>query len=137
MQEPDETTEAAHPADGGSLTRAVALGVMAGSFGAAALAGLAAFDLVIGLVVVAYFVGRMVGFAVRSGSGTAVDPATRVGTAVGLAAIAIGVGQVAIWLLARSGGGTLGIVDYLVATYGPVAPLELLLAAGAAWWTAR
>lgn len=57
--------------------------------------------------------------------------------AVGLAAAAVAVAALATWLFARSIGGTLGPVDYLLTTFGPFVPAELVLASLAAAWGAR
>jgi hypothetical protein len=54
--------------------------------------------------------------------------------AIGLAAGAVVVADVATWLNARGEGGTLGLVDYLFETFGLFVPGELCLAAlGAVW----
>jgi hypothetical protein len=53
-----------------------------------------------------------------------------IGTAVG----AVIVADVATWLNARSEGGTLGLLDYLLDTFGLFVPGELFMAAlGAVW----
>jgi hypothetical protein len=55
----------------------------------------------------------------------------------GLIALAgVALGQVGIWLIARSEGGTLGLLDYLAEAFGLLVPAELLLAAVIAWWRA-
>lgn len=57
--------------------------------------------------------------------------------AIGLALAAVVVGAVAIWAFARQEGGTLGLLDYLLETFGPFVPAEALIAALAAWWGAN
>ena len=42
----------------------------------------------------------------------------------------------ALWF-ARTEGGVLPLIDYLGQTFGPLVPLQLLLAVGVAWWRAR
>lgn len=54
--------------------------------------------------------------------------------AIGIAVGAVVVADVATWLNARSEGGTLGLLDYLLETFGLFVPGELFVAAlGAAW----
>jgi hypothetical protein len=57
--------------------------------------------------------------------------------AVALAIGAVGVASVATWLIAQQEGGTLGLVDYLAATFGPFIPGEAVIAAAAAAWGAN
>ncbi len=54
-----------------------------------------------------------------------------------LAGIGVTIGQVGLWLYARTEGGVLPLIDYLGLTFGALVPLQLLLAAGVAWWRAR
>jgi hypothetical protein len=81
----------------------------------------------LGLLVVALLIGRFVGLALQA----------RVVAAVTIALLGILVGQLGIWLFARSEGGVLGLVDYLGQTFGWVVPAQFLVAAAVAWWTAR
>ena len=54
--------------------------------------------------------------------------------AIGIAVGAVVVADVATWLNARSEGGTLGLLDYLLQTFGLFVPGELFIAAlGAVW----
>jgi hypothetical protein len=54
--------------------------------------------------------------------------------AIGMAAGAVVVADVATWLNARGEGGTLGLLDYLWETFGLFVPGELFMAAlGAVW----
>jgi hypothetical protein len=57
--------------------------------------------------------------------------------AVGLAIGAVAVAALATWLIAQREGGTLGLVDYLVETFGPFIPGEAVIAAVAAAWGAN
>jgi hypothetical protein len=127
---PSEPAPAApHPA----LALAVAIGFgLAGAALIAALAGLFAVD--VGLLVVAVVVGRFVGLALR---GSGLGPAQRVALAVAIAVASVAGGAVATWLYARSEGGVLGLVDYLGQAFGPLVPLQALLATIVAWWSAR
>ena len=67
-------------------------------------------------------------------------PATR--RAVGWLAVALSIGAVAVaalatWLVARGEGGSLGLLDYLLTTFGPFIPGEAVVAAIAAAWGAN
>ena len=57
--------------------------------------------------------------------------------AIGLAIGAVAVADVLIWLYARSEGGTLELLDYLLTTFGPFVPTEAIVAAVAAAWGAN
>lgn len=57
--------------------------------------------------------------------------------AVGLAIGAVAVAAIATWLIAQREGGTLGLVGYLVETFGLFIPGEVVLAAAAAAWGAN
>lgn len=57
--------------------------------------------------------------------------------AVGLAIGAVAVAAVATWLIAQREGGVLGLVDYLIETFGPFIPGEAVVAAIAAAWGAN
>jgi hypothetical protein len=56
--------------------------------------------------------------------------------AVSLATGAVVIAALATWLYARSLGGALAPIDYLLATFGPFVPGELILASLAAAWGA-
>ena len=51
--------------------------------------------------------------------------------------VSIGLGQAGLWEYGRREGGVLAPLDYLAEVYGPLVPLQLLAAAGAAWLGAR
>lgn len=57
--------------------------------------------------------------------------------AVGLAIGAVAVASVATWVVARGEGGTLGLVDYLLETFGAFVPGEAIVAGLAAVWGAN
>jgi hypothetical protein len=56
--------------------------------------------------------------------------------AIGIALGAVVAADVATWLYALREGGTLGLVDYLLETFGPFVPGELLVATLSAAWGA-
>ena len=85
-----------------------------------------------GLVVVAGAIGWLIGGTLRGG---VIGP--RAAIAVALAVESVLVGQVGLWLFARSEGGALGLVDYLAQTWGWIVVAETAAAALTAWWTAR
>jgi hypothetical protein len=57
--------------------------------------------------------------------------------AVGIVLVAVVVADLATWLVARGEGGTLAPFDYLLTTFGPFVPGELVLGALGAVWGAR
>jgi hypothetical protein len=96
--------------------------------GAAAIVALGgALAVSLGLVVVAFLIGRLVRLALR----------TRPAPAVTITLLGILVGQVGIWLYARSEGGVLGLVDYLGQAFGWLVVAQLVVGAAVAWWTSR
>jgi hypothetical protein len=126
---PAEPAPAATPARGVAWAFAVAV---AGAVAIAVLAG--ALNVTVGLLVVAVLIGRYVAMALRAGG------APRRGVealAAGLAIFGVALGQLGIWLYARSEGGVLGLLDYLAQTFGWLVPVELAVAAVVAWWSAR
>jgi hypothetical protein len=124
--------------DPGSVGRAVGFAIPAVLIAAAvyvALAGPFAFSP--GLVVAGIFTGRMIGRSARVGAGRSVPADTTVVIAL-LATLAwFAIAQVGTWLYARSEGGVLPILDYLLQAFGPVVPLVAIGAVLAAWWSAR
>ena len=94
-----------------------------------------------GLLFVAGAAGAAIGLvlsraAVPIGDGVAVPRRRVAWLAVGLSLAAVVVAAVATWLIAKGEGGTLGLVDYLMTTFGPFVPAEAVLASLAAWWGA-
>jgi hypothetical protein len=121
----------------GSSVRALAVAVVPAALGTAVLIVLASpLALSEPLVLVALAVGVCVGLLTRWGGGSNVPVTRRRAIAVGIAAIAVGAAQVIVWQLALAEGGVLPLFDYLLQTFGPVAPLQLVAAAAAAWATA-
>jgi hypothetical protein len=81
--------------------------------------------------------GYAVAIAVATGARETLIRPARPWVAALLAGLGVIVGQVGLWLFARSEGGVLAPLDYLGQTFGALVPLELALAAIAAWWRAR
>ena len=90
-----------------------------------------------GLVIIAVFAGRTIGLVTRTAAGPAVTSDTRVVIAL---LITIGwfvLAQLAVWVFARFEGGVLAPLDYLAQTFGPLVPIQLIVAVLVAWWSAR
>jgi hypothetical protein len=133
-----EGAGAAVVADGASVGRGVVFGVLAGLAGTVATVVLGGpIGLSAGLVVVAVATGWAVGTALRAGAGTTLHGRTRPAVAVAIVVIAVALGQVGLWLYARTEGGVLGLPDYLAETWGVLVPIQALVAGAAAWWAAR
>jgi hypothetical protein len=140
--EPDAgtTTEAdATTADPAAApARGIAWAVLVAIGGAAVIVALGGpLAVTVGLLVVAALIGRFVALALRSGAGSTIEAGAGTATAIAVAELAIVLGQVAIWLYARSEGGVLALPDYLAQTFGWLVPAQLIVAAAAAWWSAR
>ena len=123
----------------GPLVRATVV-----AFGGALLLTLvgAVFASTVGLLFVAGVAGAAIGLvlaraAVPLGVASPVARRTVVWMAIGLSLVAVLGSAVATWAYARGEGGTLGLVDYLLTTFGPFVPAEALLAAVTAWWGAN
>jgi hypothetical protein len=121
-----------------SAVRGIAFGASAAMLGAVFIVLLGgALAVSAGLLVAAAAMGYVVGVATVAGAGDALSRQARPWIAAGLAGLGAVLGQVGLWLFARTEGGVLPLVDYLGQTFGILVPLELLLAAGVAWWRAR
>lgn len=121
-----------------SAARGTAYAVVAGIAGAAAIVVLGGVLAVsAGLLVIAGATGWAVAVGLRVGAGDRIAPSRRTSLAIGLALAAVAIGQAGLWLYARSEGGVLGPLDYLGEVYGPLVPLQLLLATIVAWVSAR
>jgi len=90
-----------------------------------------------GLLVVAAAIGYVVGLVTVAGAAATLSRPTRSWVAGALAGLGAVLGQVGLWLFARAEGGVLAPIDYLGQTFGPLVPLEVLLAVSVAWWRAR
>jgi len=137
------TPVAPPPADpSGAAGASAARGVAFGAIVAIAGAGLivlfgGAMAISAGLLVVAAAIGYGVALAIVAGAGDTLSKSARSWIAAVLAGLALLVGQLGLWLFARTEGGVLPLVDYLGETFGLLVPLELLLGAGVAWWRVR
>ena len=101
----------------------------------------AVFAQTAGLLFVVGLIGAAIGLILARtrvpGPGDAPAPLSRrqaVWVAIAITLVAIVLAWVATWLYARSEGGTLGLVDYLLETFGPFVPAEILIAEIAAAW---
>jgi hypothetical protein len=114
-----------------------------------ALAGAAALVVVgavlastAGLLFISGLLGAAVGLVLaraRVPAGGAAPAASRRAVtwlSIGLSVAAVVAAGVGTWLIAVREGGTLGPLDYLLTTFGPFVPGELLVVAVAAWWGA-
>ena len=122
----------------GSVARGLAFAVTLAAAGALViilLGGLLAISA--GLIVAAAATGWAVGMGLRTGARDTLSRTGRIRLAVALAFASIVVGQLGLWLYARSEGGVLGPLDYLGETFGLLVPIELLAASIAAWISAR
>lgn len=90
-----------------------------------------------GLLVVAGATGWAVAAGLRAGAGRQIAADRRVRLALGLVLLSFALGQLGLWLFARTEGGVLGPLDYLAEVFGPLVPFELLVAWIVAWVTAR
>lgn len=123
---------------GGSRARAIAFGLLAGLAGSAATVALGGvLGVSAGLLVVAGASGWAIAAAMRFGGGASIGKGTLARLAVAIAVCALAVGQVGLWLYARSEGGVLALPDYLAQTFGLLVPVQAALMIGIAWWTAR
>lgn len=118
--------------------RGIAFGAVAALLGAGVIVVLGgAFAVSAGLLVAAAALGYAVALALLAGAGDTLAKRRRPWIAAGLALGGAVLGQVGLWLYARNEGGVLAPIDYLAEVFGAIVPLELLLAAGVAWWRAR
>ncbi len=121
-----------------SPARGIAFGVLAGLAGMVATIVLGGpMALSAGLLVVAVATGWAVGTALKTGAGGGLARPTGPWLAVAIALGAVVLGQVGLWLYARTEGGVLTLPEYLADTWGILVPIQAVLAAAGAWWTAR
>jgi hypothetical protein len=128
---------------GSILFSAVVKAVVIAAVGSLALFALGALlSSSAGLVFVAGLTGAGVGLVLARASapGGGHEPALTRGTtirlAIGVSILAVIVAAVGTWLHALGEGGALGLLDYLLETFGLTVPLELLIATLAAAWGA-
>lgn len=111
---------------------------MAGLGGAALITVLGGvLALSAGLLVAAAVIGWAVAVGLRAGAGDRIPPGRRVRLAIGVALVAVALGQFGLWRYALLEGGVLGPLDYLAQAFGPLVPLEFVAAWTLAWITAR
>ncbi len=121
-----------------SPARGIVFGVLAGLAGIVATIVLGGpLALSAGLLVVAVATGWAVGTALRMGAGAELAPPARPWLALAIALGAVVLGQVGLWLYARTEGGVLALPEYLADTWGILVPIQAVLAAAGAWWTTR
>jgi hypothetical protein len=127
---------------GSALIGPLARALIAAILGAAALVALGAiFASTLGLLFTSAATGAGVGLLLARAAVPRDDPRTIprrtiAWLAVGLSLGAVVTADVATWLIARQEGGTLALLDYLLTTFGPFVPGEMVFAAVAAWWGA-
>jgi hypothetical protein len=90
-----------------------------------------------GLLAVAAIIGWFTAWALRFGAGTTIGDRRRAYLAFGLAVAGIGLGQLGLWLYGRTEGGVLPLIEYLGETFGPLVPIQALIAGAVAWVVAR
>lgn len=130
--------DAADPGASGSAVRAAVFGLLAAVVGALGFVLLGGVALVTaGLIGWAAAVGWGTAMAVREGGRAALDRQIRIALSIGLAVIAVGLGQIGLWLYGRSEGGVLPFVDHLAQVFGILVPLEFVVAVALAWRRAR
>jgi hypothetical protein len=125
----------------GPLSGPLAKAALVAAAGAAALVIVGAIlASTAGLLFVSGLMGAGVGLVLaraRVPDGAAAPAASRrtvTWLAIGLAVAAVAAASAGTWLIAVREGGTLGPLDYLLTTFGPFVPGELLVAGLAAWW---
>jgi hypothetical protein len=121
-----------------SVARGVALATVVAAIGAGAIVVLGGIlTVTTGLVAVAGVMALGVGIALRWGAGSRLDPGRRVAIALALSVGAVVVAQLGLWQNARVEGGVLSPLEYLWDVYGPLVPIELVVAAFVAWLASR
>ena len=137
-REAQPPTEASGAADASSPARGLAFGTAVAFVGAAIIVVLGGpMAISAGLLVAAVALGYGVGLATVVGAADTLSGRARPLVAASLAGLGILLGQVGLWLYARTVGGVLPPVDYLAQTFGLLVPLEMVLAGAVAWWRAR
>jgi hypothetical protein len=130
---------AVKPADpSASVGRGLAFATIAAIAGAAVTVVLGGIvTLTGGLIVVAIATGWAVGAGLRLGAGHHLVGGRPVRIAVAIALAAVALGQIGLWLYARTEGGVLPLPEYLLQVFGVLVLAQAVAAALAAWLTAR
>jgi hypothetical protein len=137
VEDPDAAPQAA-TARPGSPARGVAFALVAALVGAALTVVLGGrLTISAGLLVVAALTGRAVALALVAGAGASLRSSRRAWLAAGIAVGGVVLGQVGLWLYARTEGGVLALPDYLGQTFGLLVAIQVVLALAIAWWSAR
>ena len=133
----DAVAEASEPS-GASPARGAAFAVLVAIAVAVAITVVGGVLLVsAGLVVLGAAGGWVVALALKVGGGDTIPRRRRIWLAVGVALGAVVLGQLGLWLFARTEGGVLPLVEYLGQTFGALVPLQALAATAVAAWSAR
>ncbi len=120
------------------MVRGIVLAVVAAIVGAVVLVVLGGvLAISAGLVVIAGATGWLVGAALRFGAGDQIAAHRRIVVAVGLSVAAVVVAQLGLWQYGLTEGGVLPLIEFLSEVYGPLVPLEIVVAAAFAWLAAR
>jgi hypothetical protein len=128
----------ATPDPAASVARGAAISTVAAIVGLVAIVILGGvFAITAGLVAVAGGLGWAIAAGLGYGAGDQLTDRRRVTAAVGLAIAAVALGQLGLWQYARTEGGVLPPVEYLLEVFGPLVPLEFGAAALLAWLAAR
>ncbi len=90
-----------------------------------------------GLLAVAAILGWATAIALRFGAGTTIDARRRAWLALAIALGGVALGQLGLWLYGRTEGGVLPLVDYLGEVFGPLVPIQAVIAGAVAWIAAR
>ncbi len=123
---------------GASIGRGVAFATVAAIAGAAVTVVLGGIvTLTGGLIVVAIATGWAVGAGLRFGAGDHLGVAVVSGSPSAIALGAVALGQIGLWLYARTEGGVLPLPEYLLEVFGVLVLAQAVAAALAAWLTAR
>jgi hypothetical protein len=118
--------------------RGISYATIVGVVGAVAIVVLGGvLTLTGGLFAVAAVIGYATALALRVGAGSTIGERRRAYLALGLALVSVALGQLGLWLYALTEGGVLPLVDYLGEVFGPLVPIQAVIAGLVAWVTAR
>jgi hypothetical protein len=118
--------------------RGIAYAAIVGVIGAVTIVVLGGvLTLTGGLFAVAAVIGYATAWALRVGGGSTIGDRRRAYLALALALASVALGQLGLWLYALTEGGVLPLVEYLGEAFGPLVPLQAVIAGVVAWVTAR